>query len=150
MSSGVIKACRYEPDLNPVYLSLSQHYDTAIIPAHPGKPKDKAKVETGVLLVTRWILAALRHHTFFSIQALNERIRELLERLNTRKFKKLPSSRRELFQTIDKPSLKPLPVERYRYVDFKRSTVNIDYHVEVDGNVYSVTFQLKGSRWMSS
>ncbi|MEW6417689.1 MAG: IS21 family transposase, partial [Nitrospirota bacterium] len=146
LKSGVTKSCRYEPDLNPVYLSLAQHYGTAIIPARPGKPKDKAKVEAGVLLVTRWIIAALRHHTFFSIEELNERIRELLERLNTRKFKKLNSSRRELFESLERPSLKPLPEQRYRYIDFKRPTVNIDYHVDVDGHFYSVPYQLNGKK----
>ncbi len=146
LKSGVTKACRYEPDLNPVYLSLAQHYGTAIIPARPGKPKDKAKVENGVLLVTRWILAALRHHTFFSLEELNERIKELLERLNTRKFRKLNSSRRELFETLDRPSLKPLPAERYRYIDFKRPTVNIDYHIDVGGHFYSVPYQLRGKK----
>ncbi len=146
LKSGVTKPCRYEPDVNPVYLSLAQHYGTVIIPARPGKPKDKSKAEGGVLLVTRWILAALRHHTFFSIEALNEKIIELLERLNTRKFKKINSSRRELFETIERPSLKPLPVERYRYIDFKRPTVNIDYHVEVDYHFYSVPYQLNGKK----
>jgi transposase len=146
LRSAVTRACRYEPDLNPVYLSLAQHYGTAIIPARPGRPKDKAKVEAGVLLVTRWILAALRHHTFFSVEELNQRIKELLEHLNSRKFKKLNSSRRELFETLERPSLKPLPAERYRYIDFKRPTVNIDYHVDVDGHFYSVPNQLRGKK----
>jgi transposase len=143
---AVSKACRYEPDLNPVYLSLAQHYGTAIIPARPYKPKDKAKVEAGVLLVTRWIIAALRHHTFFSIEELNDRIKELLERLNTRKFRKLNSSRRELFETLERPYLKPLPNERYRYIGFKRPTVNIDYHVDVEKHYYSVPYQLAGKK----
>jgi len=142
LRSGVTKPCRYEPDLNPVYLSLAQHYGTAIIPARPYRAKDKAKVEAGVLLVTRWIIAALRHHTFFSIGELNAKIKELLERLNTRKFRKLDSSRRELFETLDRPELKPLPVERYRYIGFKQPTVNIDYHVEVEKHYYSVPYQL--------
>jgi transposase len=146
LKSGVSKACRYEPDLNPVYLSLAQHYGTAVIPARPYKPKDKAKVEAGVLVVTRWIIAALRNHTFFSIQELNIRIRELLERLNTRKFRKLNSSRRELFETVERPSLKPLPAERYRYIDFKRATVNIDYHIDVGGHFYSVPYHLVGRK----
>ncbi len=103
-------------------------------------------MEAGVLVVTRWIIAALRHHTFFSIEELNERIRELLERLNTRKFRKLNSSRRELFETLDRPSLKPLPAQRYRYIDFKQPTVNIDYHVDVDGHFYSVPHQLAGKK----
>ena len=146
LRSAVTKSCRYEPDLNPVYLSLAQHYGTAIIPARPGKPKDKAKVEAGVLLVTRWILAALRHHTFFSVEELNQRIKELLESLNSRKFKKLNSSRRELFDSLERPSLKPLPAERYRYIDFKRPAVNIDYHVDVDKHFYSVPNQLRGKK----
>jgi len=146
LKSAVTKACRYEPDLNPVYLSLAQHYGTAIIPARPYKPKDKAKVEAGVLLVTRWIIAALRHHTFFSIEELNARIKELLERLNTRKFRKLNSSRRDLFETIERPYLKLLPAARYRYIDFKMPTVNIDYHVDVDGHYYSVPNQLRGKK----
>ena len=97
-------------------------------------------------MVTRWILAALRHHTFFSIEELNEKIKELLERLNTRQFKKLKSNRRDLFETLERPLLKPLPAERYRYIDFKRPTVNIDYHVDVDGHFYSVPYQLSGKK----
>jgi len=146
LKSGVTKACRYEPDLNPVYLSLAQHYGTAIIPARPNKPKDKAKVEAGVLVVTRWITAALRNHTFFSVEELNDRIRELLERLNTRKFRKLNSNRRELFATLERPYLKPLPAERYRYIDFKRPTVNIDYHIDIEKHYYSVPYQLAGKK----
>jgi len=102
LKSGVTKACRYEPDLNPTYLEMCQYYGTVAMPARAGKPKDKAKVEAGVLLVTRWITAALRHRTFFSIAELNTAIRELLERLNTRKFKKLDTTRWQLFEAIDK------------------------------------------------
>ena len=146
LRSAVTKACRYEPDLNPLYLSMAQHYGTAIIPARPYKPKDKAKVEAGVLLVTRWIIAALRHHTFFSLEELNARIKELLERLNTKKFRKLNSTRRELFESMEKHSLKSLPTERYRYIDFKRATVNIDYHVDVADHYYSVPYHLRGKK----
>lgn len=142
LRSGVTKACRYEPDLNPTYRELAEHYGTAVIPARAGKPRDKAKVEAGVLLVTRWITAALRHHTFFSITDLNGKILEMLERLNTRMFKKLSTSRKELFETIEKPSLKPLPAARYQYAEWKKATVNIDYHIEVDGHFYSVPYQL--------
>jgi transposase len=142
LKSGVTKACRYEPDLNPTYLDMCRHYGTVVIPARVSKPRDKAKVEAGVLLVTRWITAALRHHTFFSIAEINEKIEELLERLNTRKFKKLDTSRKELFETIERPSLKPLPVTRYEYAEWKKVTVNIDYHIEVSGHFYSVPYQL--------
>lgn len=140
--SAVTRACRYEPDLNPTYLDMCRHYGTVVIPARVSRPRDKAKVEAGILLVTRWITAALRHHTFFSIAEANEKIRELLERLNSRKFKKLDTTRKELFETIEKPSLKPLPITRYEYAEWKKATVNIDYHIEVYGHFYSVPYQL--------
>ena len=146
LGSGVTKACRYEPDLNPLYLRLAQHYGTAIIPARPARPRDKAKVEVGVQIVTRWIIAALRHHTFFSIGELNAKIRELLEHLNARPFKKIKGCRRELFETLEKPYLKSLPAERYRYIGFARPTVNIDYHIAVEKHFYSVPYQLAGKK----
>lgn len=121
---------------------MAEHYGTAVIPARVRRPQDKAKVEAGVLLVTRWITAALRHHTFFSILEVNDKIRELLERLNMRKFRKLNSTRRELFETLDKPSLRPLPETRYQYAEWKKARVHIDYHIEVDGHFYSVPYQL--------
>ena len=142
LKSGITKACRYEPDINPTYQEMCAHYGTVVIPARVKRPKDKAKVEVGVLLVTRWITAALRHHTFFSFIELNKAIRELLEKLNSRKFKKLNSSRRELFETIDKPALKPLPVQRYQYAEWKKAAVKIDYHIEIDGHLYSVPYQM--------
>jgi transposase len=142
LRSGVTKACRYEPDLNPTYREMAEFYGTVVIPARARKPRDKAKVEAGVLLVTRWITAALRNHTFFSLAEVNEKIRELLELLNTRRFKKLNTSRKELFETIEKSSLKPLPLTRYQYAEWKKATVNIDYHIEVDGHFYSVPYQL--------
>jgi transposase len=142
LKSGVTRACRYEPELNPTYQEMCQYYGTVAMPARAGKPKDKAKVEAGVLLVTRWITAALRHRTFFSIAELNAAIRELLEKLNNRKFKKLDFSRKDLFESIDKPALKPLPVTRYQYAEWKKASVNIDYHIEVDAHFYSVPYQL--------
>jgi transposase len=142
LKSGVNKACRYEPDINPTYLDMAQHYGTSIIPARPGKPRDKAKAEAGVLLAERWILAALRNRTFFSLGELNQAIREKLTSLNNRKFQKLDSSRSELFKTIEKPALKPLPSSPYEFAQWKIATVNIDYHIEVDHHCYSVPYQL--------
>ena len=153
LKSGVSKACRYEPDLNPTYQRMGQHYGVAIIPARAKKPKDKAKVEVGVLVVTRWITAALRNHTFFSIAGLNDKIAELLEKLNLRQFKKLPTSRKELFESVEKAALKPLPAEPYEYAEWKEASVNIDYHVEVDGHYYSVLYTLVGKRvgvWLTA
>lgn len=142
LKSGVTKACRYEPDINTTYHELSLHYDTVIIPARVRKPKDKAKAEVGVQVVERWILAALRNRTFFSLEELNEAIRELLEILNKREFKKLPGSRLSWFEKIDKPALKPLPQNRYEFAEWKKATVNIDYHVELNMHYYSVPYQL--------
>lgn len=142
LKSGVIKACRYEPDLNPTYQELAAHYGAAVIPARVRKPRDKSKVEAGVQVVERWILAALRNRTFFSLSELNEAIRELLEKLNNRPFKKLEGSRASWFESVEKPALMPLPQSRYEYAEWKRARVNIDYHVELDGHYYSVPYQL--------
>jgi transposase len=153
LKSGVSKACRYDPDLNPTYHRMGQHYGVAIIPARARKPKDKAKVEAGVLIVTRWITAALRNFTFFSIAELNVKITELLEKLNTRKFKKLPTNRKELFESLEKAILRPLPAEAYEYAEWLEASVNIDYHVEVDGHYYSVLYTFVGKRvgvWLTA
>ncbi len=142
LRSGVSHACRYEPDINPTYQEMASYYQTTVIPARVRKPKDKAKVEAGVALVQRWILARLRHETFFSLSELNARIKELLFWLNNHPFQKLEGSRESLFNTIDKPALKSLPVEPYEYAEWKKARVNIDYHIEVDRHYYSVPYQL--------
>jgi len=146
LKSGVTKACRYEPDLNPTYQDMATHYGTAVIPARVRKPKDKAKVEAGVQFVERQILARLRNRTFFGLDELNDAITELLEELNNRPFQKLPGCRRSLFESLDKPVLKPLPATAYQYAEWKKPKVNIDYHVEVDWHYYSVPYQLVGKR----
>lgn len=142
LKSGVNKACRYEPDLNPTYLDMANHYGTAVIPARVRSPKDKAKAEVGVLIVERWILAKLRNRKFFSITELNRAIAALLVELNNKAFQKLPGTRKSVFETIDKPALKPLPVQRYQFAQWKKARVNIDYHVEIDRHYYSVPHQL--------
>ena len=142
LKSGVTKACRYEPGVNRTYEEMAQHYSVAVAPARPRKARDKAKVEAGVLVVERWILAAVRKRTFFSRGELNQAIGELLIRLNERPFRKREGSRRTLFETLDRPALKPLPGERYQYGEWKTVRVNIDYHVEFDRHWYSVPYQL--------
>lgn len=144
LRSGVARACRYEPDINPTYADLSAHYGVVVIPARPYKPKDKAKVEVGVQIVERWILARLRHQTFFSLAALNEAIAVLLRDLNERPFKKLPGCRKSAFEALDRPALKPLPATAYEYAEWKKARVNIDYHIEVDRHYYSVPHALVG------
>lgn len=142
LKSGVRKACYYEPDINPTYHDLARHYNTVILPARVREPRDKAKVETGVQIVERWILAKLRNHTFFSLEELNTEIRKLLNELNSKSFQKLPGSRKSMFEAIDRPALKPLPVENYSFAEWKKATVNIDYHLEINGHYYSVPYQL--------
>lgn len=142
--TAVTRACRYEPELNRTYADLASHYQVAILPTRPRKPRDKGKVESAVLIVERWILAALRNRTFFSIGELNQAIRELLERLNNRRFKKLPTTRRKLFEDLDRPALRPLPATRYEFSEWKTARVNIDYHIEFDHHYYSVPYSLVG------
>jgi transposase len=142
LKAGVKHPCRYEPDLNPTYQDLAQHYDTAVIPTRVRKPKDKAKVEVGVLVVERWILARLRNHTFFSLADLNQAIRQLLDGLNTRPMEHLGRSRRELFERLDQPALKPLPEQPYEFAIWKKARVNIDYHIEFEKHYYSVPHTL--------
>jgi transposase len=144
LKSAVNKACRYEPELNPSYQQLAEHYQVAVIPARPRKPKDKPKAEVGVQIVERWILARLRHQTFFSLAELNRCIRTLLVDLNERPFKKLPGNRREAFERLDKPALRALPVQPWRYRHIKKAKVNIDYHVEYEQHHYSVPHQYVG------
>jgi transposase len=142
LKSGVTKACRYEPALNATYAEMLEHYATTALPARPYKPRDKAKVEVAVQVVERWILARLRKMTFFSLAELNQAIAKLLEALNHRPFKKLPGTRRSQFEALDAPALKPLPDRPYEYADWKTVTVNIDYHVEIEGHYYSVPYTL--------
>lgn len=142
LKSAVTKACRYEPDLNPTYQQLATHYDTVIVPARPYKPKDKAKAEVGVQIVERWIMARLRHETFFSLRQLNVKIQALLIDLNQRAMKKYPGSRLSQFEAIDKPALKTLPTQAYSYTLVKQVSVHIDYHVEVEKHYYSVPHTL--------
>jgi transposase len=134
--------CRYEPDLNPTYQEMAAHYGMAVIPARVRKPRDKAKVESGVLLVERWILAALRKRRFFSLADLNQAIAELLERLNHRPFRKLEGNRAERFAAIDRPALRPLPAQAYSFAEWKKVRVHIDYHVDIEGHYYSVPYAL--------
>ena len=142
LKSGVNKACKYEPELNPTYTEMAEHYGCAVLPARPYRPRDKAKVEVGVLIAKRWILAVLRQRTFYSLAELNAAIRECLERLNTRPMRQAKKSRREMFEAIDRPNALPLPTRPYEYAEWYKAKVNIDYHIEVDDHYYSVPFQL--------
>jgi transposase len=142
LRSGVDAPCRYDPDINRTYAEFAAFHGAVVIPARVRRPRDKAKVEAAVLFAERWILAALRHRTFFSLAELNLAIRELLRRLNDRPMRRLGVSRRELFERLDRPALRPLPEYRYELAEWATCRPNIDYHVEFDRNYYSVPHQL--------
>jgi transposase len=146
LKAGVKSPHRYEPDLNPTYQEFARHYGLAVIPTRSGKPKDKAKVEVGVQVVERWILARLRDRTFFSLAELNQAIRELLAELNQRPMKHLGQSRRELFIELDRPALKPLPEQAYEFALWRQARVHIDYHIQFDKHYYSVPYRLIGKQ----
>lgn len=142
LKTAIKHACRYEPECTSTYEDLARHYATAILPARPYHPRDKAVAETSVLVVERWILARLRNRQFFSLEELNAAIRALLTDLNNRPFKKLDGCRRSAFEAIDRPAMKPLPATRYEFAEWKKAIVNIDYHVECDERYYSVPHSL--------
>ena len=142
LKSAVSRACRYEPDLNPTYAEMASHYGLCVLPARPAHPKDKAKVETGVLIAKRWILAVLRHRAFYNLAELNDAIAQRLAHLNSRALRKLKQSRRELFELFDQPNALSVPEKTYEYAEWKLATVNIDYHIEVDQHYYSVPYKL--------
>jgi transposase len=146
LKSGVSKAHRYDPELNPAYAEFAAHYDVSILPTRVRKPRDKAKVEGGVLIVERWILARLRNQSFFSLAELNAAIQVLLTELNARPFKKLDGSRHSRFVEIEQSALKPLPSRAYEYAQWKCAKVHLDYHLEVERAYYSVPYQHIGDR----
>lgn len=143
---GATRADRYDPELNPTYADLARHYDAVVLPARPRKPRDKAKVEAAVLLAERWILAALRNRTFYSLDELRAAIAELVERLNARPMRRLKKSRRQIFEELERAALKPLPVRPYELALWARPTVAPDYHVQYDDHFYSVPYQLLGEK----
>lgn len=144
LKSGVSRSCRYEPEVQRAYADLARHYGTVILPARPRKPQDKAKVESGVLIVQRWILARMRNQRFFSLAEINARIAELVTDLNLRLMRKYGTTRRALFDSVERATLQPLPAEPFELATWKRAKVHVDYHIEVDRHYYSVPFRLVG------
>ena len=142
LKSGVTRACYYDPEVNASYAELARHYSTVILPTRAVHPRDKAAVEAGVLQVERWVLAPLRNRTFYSLAELNRAIGEKVAELNAKAFRGQATSRRELFEELERPALKPLPAKRYELAAWKKVTVNIDYHVEYDRHYYSVPYTL--------
>jgi transposase len=142
LKAGVTAACRYEPGITRTYQEMAAHYGTAVVPTRVRKPRDKAKVEVGVQVVGRWILACLRNRRPFGLEEANRAVRELLERLNARPMRRLGTSRRELFERLERGALLELPPEPFEYAEWRRCRVGLDYHVEVLGHWYSVPHRL--------
>ena len=142
LKAGITKPSRYEPGINRTYQDLADHYGFVVLPTRARKPRDKAKVEVAVLIIERFVLAKLRNRHFFSLDELNAEVHACVATINAKAMKKLAKSRRELLETIDRPALKELPCESYRYAEWKRCGVAPDYHVEVDDHYYSVPFRL--------
>ena len=142
LKSGVTKPSRYEPGINRTYAEFAAHYETVILPARVYRPRDKAKVEAGVLVAERWILACLRHQRFFSLEHANVAVRLLQDRINAKVMRLFKRSRADLFREIDAPELKSLPREPYVYAEWRKTRLGPDYHVEIDGHWYSAPFQL--------
>jgi transposase len=146
LRTGVSRACRYDPDLNPTYQEFAMHYAVGVVPARPYRARDKAKVEVGVQVAERWIIAALRHQTFFRLEDVNCAIRELLERLNQRPFRKREGSRASVFAAVERSALQALPAEPFDMSQWSYARVNIDYHIAFDANFYSVPYTLVQER----
>jgi len=146
IKTGVTKACRYEPDVNQTYADMAEYYSCVVIPTRVRAPKDKAKVENGVQQAERWVLAPLRNRVFHSIFDANRAIAERVEWLNNRKMKLMDASRADLFREDDLPALKPLPDRPYELSTWKKAKVSIDYHIEIDGHYYSVSYRLIGEK----
>jgi transposase len=144
--TGVQHACWYEPVLNPTYAEWAAHYGTVVLPTRPHHPRDKAPVEVSVQIAERWILAVLRHRTFTSVAEWNAAIAPLREALNDRPFRKRDGSRRTLFETVDRPALRPLPATPYEFAEWRQAKVAIDYHVAAEHNFYSTPYRLIGAR----
>jgi transposase len=142
LKAGITRACFYEPAVNRSYAEMAAHYDTAVVPARPYKPRDKAKVEVAVQVATRWIIAKLRNRRFFSLAELNEAIAELVTALNNRVTRHLGASRQALFDDVERSALKRLPAEPYAYAEWKQCRAGLDYHVEVEKHYYSVPHTL--------
>lgn len=140
--TAVTRPCRYEPILHRSYQEMAEHYGTVILPARIRKPRDKAKVETGVQIAERQILAPVRDQRFFSVAELNQTIRPLLDKLNAQEFQKLEGSRNSWFESEEKLALLPLPAQPFELATWVKATVNIDYHAVVDAHFYSVPYPL--------
>jgi transposase len=142
LKSGVHKASFYDPEINRSYAMMAGHYGVGVLPARPYRPRDKAKVEAGVRFAQSYILGRLRHQTFFSLAEANRAIAEVLDRMNRHVMRRFGTSPSELFASIERGALRPLPASEYEFAEWRLARVGVDYHVEVEGFYYSVPHAL--------
>jgi transposase len=142
LKTGITKPNYYEPDVNLAYQELAEHYQFAVLPARIKKPRDKGAAENGVQNVERWVIAPLRKRQFFSVNEANQAVQEQLKKLNDKVMQSVGRTRRQEFEEIDQPNLRPLPQRRYEYAERKIARVNIDYHVEFEKHYYSIPYTL--------
>ena len=139
---AVIRACLYDPQVNRSYTAMAAHYDSAVLPTRPRRPRDKAKVEVCVLIVERWLLGRLRHRIFHSLAELNTAIGNMLDDLNERRvLRAFGQTRRQLFEAIERPALRALPAEPYVFAEWRMRRAGLDYHVEIERHFYSVPYR---------
>ena len=140
--TAIVKASFYDPEANRTYAEMAAHYGTAILPARPRKPRDKAKVEQAVLIVERWLLGRLRRRIFYSLADVDAALGELMAQLNEKQgLRRLGVTRRQLLEEVDRPALKALPREPYEYSEWRVRRVGVDYHVDIDAHYYSVPYR---------
>jgi len=139
---AIIKACHFDPQVNRTYCAMAGHYGSAVLPTRPRRPRDKAKVEAAVRIVERWLLGRLRHRIFYSLAEVNAAIADLLHDLNDKRvLRRVGVTRRQLFEELDRPALRPLPVERYVFAEWRIRRAGLDYHVEIERHYYSVPYR---------
>ena len=131
----------YNQELNTIYHEMAEHYNTAIIPARVRAPKDKPNAEGSVGVISTWITAALRNEQFFSLAELNQAIRKKLKAFVNRPFQKKEGTRYEIFRDEELPLLAKLPATPYELAEWKQATVQFNYHISIDGMLYSVPYE---------
>lgn len=137
LKQGVLKCHLYDPDLNPGYAQLASHFATAVVPARPSHPKDKALAEGAVKILMRYVRFRYRRTRFTSLSQINQAIAECIEHINARRHTRFGVSRRERFESVERAALKPLPAQDFDAGEWKEATLHADCYVLVEAVLYS-------------
>lgn len=146
LKSAIVQANKYEPKINRALEDFANHYNTSVLPARVRKPKDKALVENQVKLIYNRIYAPLRNRQFFSLQELNQAIKEYMHKHNQTRMQEKPWCREERFLAEEKPRLAPLTPEPFEIKSYREYTVRLNNHVQLseDKHYYSVPYSYIG------